>query len=111
LQLPYQAVSYGRYAFARTSPALNQTGLLAHFGAMPLDLMKKCFNQLSLCRGSQGGQFMLDWILKDVALAILMEYEQHVTIKFLFNEDTDARQAADRLRAQFHENAYALRTI
>jgi hypothetical protein len=41
-------------------PFLNQTGMFTHFGAMPLHLMKKCFNQLSLSRGSQGGQFMLD---------------------------------------------------
>jgi transposase len=73
--------------------------------------MKKCFNQLSLSRDSQGGQSMLDRMLKDVTLAILMEYEQRVIIRFLFNEGVDARQIADRLRAQFHENADALRTV
>jgi hypothetical protein len=70
--------------------------------------MKKCFNQLSLSRGSQGGQFMLDCTLKDVTLAILMESEQRMIIKFLFNEGADAHQIAERLRAQFHEDAYAL---
>jgi hypothetical protein len=72
--------------------------------------MKKCFNQLSLSRNYQG-QFMLDRTLKDVTLAILMEYEQHVIIKFLFNEGASARQIAERLRAQFHKDVYALRTV
>jgi hypothetical protein len=40
-----------------------------------------------------------------------MEDEQRVIIKFLFNEGADARQIAERLRAQFHEDAYALRTV
>jgi transposase len=73
--------------------------------------MRKCFNQLSLSRGSEGGQLMLDCTLKNVTLAILMEYGQRVIIKFLFNEGADARQIAQRLRAQFHENADALRTV
>jgi hypothetical protein len=73
-----------------TSPVLNQTGTFTHFGAMPLHQMKKCFNQLSLSPGSQGGQYMLDCTLKDVILAIIMEYEQHVIIKFHFNEGDDA---------------------
>jgi hypothetical protein len=72
---------------------------------------EKCFNQLSLSCGYQGGQFMLDCTVKDVTLAILMEYEQRVIIKFLFNEGPDARQIAERLRAQFHEDAYALRAV
>jgi hypothetical protein len=42
---------------------------------------------------------MLDCTLKDVTLAILMEYEQSVIIKFLFSEGDDARQIAERLRA------------
>jgi hypothetical protein len=54
---------------------------------------------------------MLDCTLKDVTLAILMEYEQRVIIKFLFNRPADARQIAERLRAQLHEDAYALRTV
>jgi hypothetical protein len=37
-----------------------------------------------------------------------MEYEQRVIIEFLFNEGADARQIAERLRAQFHGDAYAL---
>jgi hypothetical protein len=32
-------------------------------------------------------------------------------IKFHFKEEADAHQIAERLRAQFHEDAYALRTI
>jgi hypothetical protein len=40
-----------------------------------------------------------------------MEYERRVIVKFLFNEVADARQIADRLRAQFHEDAYAPRTV
>jgi hypothetical protein len=75
---------------------------------MPLNLMKKCFNQLSLSRGSQ---LMLDCTLKDVTLAVLMEYEQRVIIKFLFNEGVDARQMAQKLRAQFYKDAYGLRTV
>jgi hypothetical protein len=54
---------------------------------------------------------MLDCALRDVAPAILMEYEQRLTIKFLFNEGADARQIAERVRAQFHEGAYVLRTV
>jgi hypothetical protein len=54
--------------------------------------MKQCFNGLSLSRGFQGGQFMLDCTLKDVPLAIPIEYEQRVIIKFLFSEGADARQ-------------------
>jgi hypothetical protein len=54
---------------------------------------------------------MLDCALKDVTLAILMEYEHRVIIKFLFNEGADARQIAERLRAQFHGDAYAPRTV
>jgi hypothetical protein len=46
-----------------------------------------------LSRGSQGGQFMLGCTLKDVTLAILMEYEQRVIIQFLFNEGDDARRS------------------
>jgi hypothetical protein len=85
--------------------------MFTHFGAMPLHLTKKCFNQFSLSRGSQGGQFMPDCTLKDVPLAILMEYEQGVIIKFLFNQGADARQIAKRLRAQFREDACALRRV
>jgi transposase len=40
-----------------------------------------------------------------------MEYEQLVIIKFLFNEGADARQIAERLRARFHEDACAFRTV
>jgi transposase len=40
-----------------------------------------------------------------------MEYERRVIIKFLFNEGADARQIAERLKAQFHEDAYALRAV
>jgi hypothetical protein len=54
---------------------------------------------------------MLDCTLKDVTLAIFMESEQRVIIKFLFNGGADARQIAERLRTQFHENAYALREV
>jgi hypothetical protein len=72
--------------------------------------MKKWFNQLSLSHGSQGRQFMLDGTLKDVTFAILIVDEQRVIIKFLFKEGADARQIAERLRAQFHEDAYALRS-
>jgi hypothetical protein len=72
---------------------------------------EKCFNQLSLSRGSQAGQFMLDCALKDITLAILTEYEQRVIITFLFNEEADAHQIAEKLKAQFHEDAYALRTV
>jgi hypothetical protein len=54
---------------------------------------------------------MLDCTLKDVTLAILMEYEQRVIIQFLFNKEADALQIAERLRTQFHEYAYALRTV
>jgi hypothetical protein len=64
-----------------------------------------------LSRGSQGGQFVLDCMLKSVTLAVLIEYEQRVIIKFLFNEGDDARQIAERLRAQFHKDACALRTV
>jgi hypothetical protein len=46
---------------------------------------------------------MLDCTLQDLTLIIVMEYEQRVIIKFLFNEGADARQIAERLRAQFHE--------
>jgi transposase len=44
-------------------------------------------------------------------LAIFMESEQRVIIKFLFNEGADAPQISERLRAQFHGDAYALRTL
>jgi hypothetical protein len=64
-----------------------------------------------LSRGSQGGQILLDCMLKDVTLAILMEYEQRVIIKFRFNEGANARQITERLRARFYEDAYALRTV
>jgi hypothetical protein len=40
-----------------------------------------------------------------------MEHEQQVIIKFLFNEGVDARQIAETLRAQFHEDVYALRAV
>jgi hypothetical protein len=44
-------------------------------------------------------------MLKDVTLAILMEYEQRVVIQFLFNEGADVGQIAERLRARFYEDA------
>jgi hypothetical protein len=53
---------------------------------------------------------MLNCTLKDVTLAILMEYEQRLSIKFLFNEGADAHQITEGLRAQFHEDAYVLHT-
>jgi hypothetical protein len=37
-----------------------------------------------------------------------MEYDQRVTVKFLFNEQCDANQIVERLEAQLHENAYSL---
>jgi hypothetical protein len=40
-----------------------------------------------------------------------MEYGQRVIIKFLFNKRVDARQIAEKLRVQFHEDAYAPRRI
>jgi hypothetical protein len=40
-----------------------------------------------------------------------MEYEQRLIIKFLFNEGDNAHQIAERLIVQFHEDAYALRTV
>jgi hypothetical protein len=53
---------------------------------------------------------VLDCTGKDITLASLTEYEQRVIIKFLFNEGFDARQIVERLRAEFHEDPYALRT-
>jgi hypothetical protein len=70
--------------------------MLVHtFGRYASAPNEKCFNQLSLSRGSQGRQFMLDWALKDVTLAILMEDEQRVIIKFLFSKGADARQITE----------------
>jgi hypothetical protein len=40
-----------------------------------------------------------------------MEYDQRVTIKFLWNEGADACQIAARLQTQFAEHAYRLRTV
>jgi transposase len=34
-----------------------------------------------------------------------------VIVKFLFNEGADTHRVAERLRAQFHEDAYALSTV
>jgi pyocin large subunit-like protein len=51
------------------------------------------------------------WTLKSVNDPFGMEYDQRVTIKFLWNDGANARQMADRLRAQFAEHFYQLRTV
>jgi hypothetical protein len=43
--------------------------------------------------------------LKSVKGMFRMEYDQRVIIKFLLNEETDARDIADRMQAQFGEHA------
>jgi hypothetical protein len=40
-----------------------------------------------------------------------MEYDQTVIIKFLWNEEADARQIADKRQAKFVEHSYQLRTV
>jgi hypothetical protein len=40
-----------------------------------------------------------------------MEYDQKMITKFLLKEGADARNIAERLQAQFGENAYKLRTV
>jgi hypothetical protein len=41
----------------------------------------------------------------------MMEYDQRVIIRFLWNEGIDTNQITARLQAQFGEHAYKLRTI
>jgi hypothetical protein len=41
----------------------------------------------------------------------VIEYKQRVIIKFLTSESVDTQEIHTRLRAQFSEQAYALRTI
>jgi hypothetical protein len=48
------------------------------------------------------------WILKSVNDPFGMEYDQRVIIKFLWNEEADARKIADRLQTQFTEHSYQL---
>jgi hypothetical protein len=92
-------------------PCCQSNRLVHTFWSYSSALNEKCFNQLSLSRGSQGRQFMLDCTLKAVTVATLREYEQRVIIKFLFDEGADACQIAERLRAQFHGDAYTLHTV
>jgi hypothetical protein len=49
--------------------------------------------------------------LKSVNGPFGMEYDQRVIINFLWNEEADARQIADRLQAQFAEHSHQLRTV
>jgi hypothetical protein len=51
------------------------------------------------------------WTLKSVKSTLATEYDQIRIIKFLWNEEADARDIADTLQAQFAEHAYHLRTI
>jgi hypothetical protein len=51
------------------------------------------------------------WTLKSVNDSFGMEYDQRVTIKFLWNEEANARQIADRLQVQFAEHFYQLQTV
>jgi hypothetical protein len=40
-----------------------------------------------------------------------MQYEQRVIIRFLYNEEVPAEAITTRLRAQYDEDAYKLRTV
>jgi hypothetical protein len=51
------------------------------------------------------------WTLQSVNRSFLMQYDQRVIIKFLWNEREDARKTAVRLQAEFGEHAYQLRTV
>jgi hypothetical protein len=41
----------------------------------------------------------------------MMEYDQRVIIRFLWNDGIDANQITARLQEQFSEHAYKLRTV
>jgi hypothetical protein len=41
----------------------------------------------------------------------MMEYDQRVIIRFLWNEGIDANQITVRFQTQFDEHAYKLRTV
>jgi hypothetical protein len=40
-----------------------------------------------------------------------MQYEQRVIIRFLYNEEVPSKQITTRLRAQYDEDGYKLRTV
>jgi hypothetical protein len=68
-------------------------------------------NQSSLFLETLENDLSGDDTLKDVKVDIPMEYDQQVIIKFLFNERCDASQTVERLKTQFHEDAYSLRSV
>jgi hypothetical protein len=51
------------------------------------------------------------WTVKSVKGLVMIEYDQRVIIRFLWNERMDANQITARLQAQFDEHAYELRTV
>jgi hypothetical protein len=50
------------------------------------------------------------WILKSVKSTFGMEYDQRMIIKFLWNEEANARDIADRLQTDCRQIADRLQT-
>jgi hypothetical protein len=73
-----------------------------------MELQNQLLNQSWLFHETLENEFSCNDALKDVKLYISMEYDQRVTIKFLFNERCDASQIVERFETKFHEDAYSL---
>jgi hypothetical protein len=89
---------------------MRQTLGLASLIHTDMELQNQLLNQ-SLFHETLKKEFSGDDTLKDVHISIPVEYDQRVIIKFLFKEQRDANQIVQRLEAQFHADAYLLRSV
>jgi serine phosphatase RsbU (regulator of sigma subunit) len=76
-----------------------------------MELQNQLLDQGSLFHETLEHEFSGDDALKDVKASLPMECDQRVIIKFLFNGQCDVNQIVEKLKAQFHENAYSLRSV
>jgi hypothetical protein len=76
-----------------------------------MELQNQLLNQSSFFHETLENEFSGNHTLKDVKVYIPIESDQPVIIKFLFDERCDANQIVERLEAQFHEDAYSLRSV
>jgi hypothetical protein len=76
-----------------------------------MELHNQLLNHILLFHETLENGFSGDNTSNDVQVYIPMEYDRRVIIKLLFNERCDATQIVERLKAQFHEGAYLLRSV
>jgi hypothetical protein len=75
------------------------------------EFMRISLNQSYIPYAPHRDSLLLAKTIYDVKTFIRMEREQPVIIKFFCSNGHDPRQIVEKPEAQFHEDAYSLRTV